>query len=366
MKILVINPGSTSTKLAVFDDDTILSSAAVSHGEEILAYKGIFDQYDYRLGLVQSFLKEAGIGLTELEAVCGRGGLVRPIPCGTYTVTQDMIHDLRAEVCGRHASNLGPALALGIAEAAGISAFIVDPITVDELQPTARLTGMPQIMRESRCHTLNMKAVARKAAQAMGRRYEDVNFIVVHLGTGTSIAAHEHGRMIDMCDARGEGPMSCDRFGGVNTYLALTDALSHADSADEAFMRSMYTRGGLYAHLGTKDVREIERRIAAGDAYAELVLDTMIYQCAKEIGAQAAALRGAVDRIIVTGGIAFDERLMQLLEEQVRWIAPVLLMPGEEEMQALALGALRVLRGEEPARDYKREADALEASIVNG
>lgn len=364
MKILVINPGSTSTKLAVFEDDRELVSSSVSHGEEILAFKGIFDQYDYRLGLVQDFLKENDIALTDLDAVCGRGGLVRPIPCGTYAVTDDMIADLKAEVCGRHASNLGPALAQGIGQAAGIPAYIVDPITVDELQPVARLTGMPQIVRESRNHTLNMKAVARQVAQTMGKRYEDVNFIVVHLGTGTSIAAHDHGRMIDMCDARGEGPMSCDRFGAVNTYLALKDALSRDDSADDSFMRNMYTRGGLYAHLGTKDVREIERRIAEGDKYAELVLDTMIYQCAKEIGAQAAALRGKVDRIIVTGGIAYDERLMQSLQDQVSWIAPVVLVPGEEEMKALALGALRVLRGEEPARDYKKEADALQASIT--
>jgi butyrate kinase len=364
MKILVINPGSTSTKLAVFEDDRELVSSSVSHGEEILAFKGIFDQYDYRLGLVQDFLKENGIALADLDAVCGRGGLVRPIPCGTYAVTDDMIDDLKAEVCGRHASNLGPALAQGIGQAVGIPAYIVDPITVDELQPVARLTGMPQIMRESRCHTLNMKAVARQAAQAMGKRYEEVNFIVVHLGTGTSIAAHDHGRMIDMCDARGEGPMSCDRFGAVNTYLALEDALSRDNSVDEAFMRNMYTRGGLYAHLGTKDVREIERRIAEGDKYAGLVLDTMIYQCAKEIGAQAAALRGKVDRIIVTGGIAYDDRLMQSLKDQVGWIAPVVLMPGEEEMKALALGALRVLKGEEPARDYKKEADALQASIT--
>lgn len=365
MKILVINPGSTSTKLAVFDNDTPLVSASVSHGEEILAYEGIFDQYDYRLGLVQDFLRENDIALSDLDAVCGRGGLVRPIPCGTYLVTEDMINDLRAEVCGRHASNLGPALAKGIGEAAGIPAYIVDPITVDELQPVARLTGMPQIRRQSRCHTLNMKAVARQVAQDMGKRYEEVNFIVVHLGTGTSIAAHDHGRMIDMCDARGEGPVSCDRFGGVNTYLALEKALSHDDKADDAFMRNMYTRGGLYAHLGTKDVRAIERRIAGGDHYAELVLDTMIYQCAKEIGAQAAALRGKVDRIIITGGIAYDDRLMQSLEDQVRWIAPVVVVPGEQEMKALALGALRVLTGQEEARDYKKEADALQISAAN-
>lgn len=393
MKILVINPGSTSTKLAVFEDSTEVSSKKLDHSvDELKGFETIFDQYPYRLEMVKTYLREEGLKPSDFDAVVGRGGLVRPIPCGTYLVNDRMIEDLKAGVEGIHASNLGPALAQGVAkqgteerralaEAAGgdpkkdgagvdpIPAFIVDPITVDELIPEARITGRPDIMRESRLHTLNQKAVAREVAKSLGKKYEEMNFVVVHLGTGTSIAAHRKGLVIDMCDARGEGPMSCDRCGGVNTYLALVKAQEAAKAAEGGaqagqngaaaqspassdFIKKMYTQGGLYAHLGTKDLREIEERIDNGDEHAELVLNAMIYQCAKEIGAQAAAMSGEVDRIIITGGIAYDEKRMKQLEKMVRFIAPVVIMPGEEEMKALALGAVRVLTGEEEAKRY--------------
>ena len=388
MKILVINPGSTSTKLAVFEGETEIASKKLDHSvEELKDFETIFDQYPYRLAMVETFLKEEGFRPGDFDAVVGRGGLVRPIPCGTYRVNDQMIADLKAGIEGIHASNLGPALAKGVAEEGTkelresettvgggavngimktggrtIPAFIVDPITVDEMIPEARITGRPDIMRQSRLHTLNHKAVAREVAASLGRRYEDMNFVVVHLGTGTSIAAHRKGKVIDMCDVRGEGPMSCDRCGAVNTYLALEAAMKQMAAGAGAegekardtgsFLKKMYTQGGLYAHLGTKDLREIEERIDAGDEKAELVINAMIYQCAKEIGAQAAAMSGEVDRIIITGGIAYDEKRMKQLEEMVKFIAPVVIMPGEEEMKALALGALRVLKGEEEAKVY--------------
>lgn len=353
MKILVINPGSTSTKLSVFENEREICSDRIDHSAaDLKDFHAIYDQYPYRLSLVRQFLARQRLCPADFAAVVGRGGLVRPIPCGTYRVNAQMLEDLRAGVEGHHASNLGPALANGIAEEAGIPAYIVDPITVDELEPVARITGMPDIMRQSRLHTLNQKAVARKVAKQLGKRYEDMNFVVCHLGTGTSVAAHKKGRVVDMCDARGEGPMSCDRCGGVNTYLALERARRCGSGSQDEFIRSMYQQGGLYAHLGTKDVREIERRIAAGDAHAKLVLDAMIYQCAKEIGAQAAALSGEVDRIILTGGIAWDTGLMAALTRMVQFIAPVVVMPGEEEMEALALGALRVLTGQETEKVY--------------
>ncbi len=352
MKILVINPGSTSTKLALFEGEKELCTEKLDHSaEDLRAYATPYDQYPFRLAIVRAFLDKNGVSAASLDAVVARGGLVRPIPCGTYLVNDRMLEDLRAGVCGVHASNLAPALARGIADEAQIPAFIVDPITVDELEPVARITGRPDIMRESRLHTLNQKAVARQVAAQLGGRYEDMNFVVAHLGTGTSIAAHRKGRVVDMCDARGEGPMSCDRCGGVNTYLALEEARRHSADA-ETFIMDMYTRGGLFAHLGTKDIREVEARIDAGDAYAALILDAMIYQCAKEIGAQAAVLSGEVDRIILTGGIAYDVKRMDQLTAMVRFIAPVTVVPGEEEMKALALGAIRVLSGEEQAKRY--------------
>lgn len=350
MRILVINPGNTSTKLALYDGPQECKSVKLEHSRQELApYAQIYDQLDFRMGLVRRFLDETGIRPEELSAVVSRGGLVRPIPCGTYRINDQMLEDLRRGVEGHHASNLGPALACGVAEPAGIPAYIVDPITVDELDPVARLTGLPELPRQSRLHTLNHKAVARKAAAALGGKYEDFNFVVCHLGTGTSVAAHRHGRVVDMCDARGEGPMSGDRCGGVNAYLALA---SVRNGGAEALMGRMTRGGGLAAHLGTGDLREIKRRIAGGDEHAALVLRALIYQCAKEIGAQSAALSGRVDRIILTGGMANDGELMKELSAMVEFIAPVVVIPGEEEMEALALGALRVLTGEEIAREY--------------
>lgn len=362
MLIFVLNPGSTSTKLAIFSNDREVVSERIDHSaDDLKAFSSIFDQFDYRFELVSRFLeKYAGVGgiCAPLDAIVSRGGLVRPVSCGTYRINASMVDDLKKGIEGHHASNLGPAIAYRLSGELNIPAYIVDPITVDELSPYARLTGMPGIVRQSRLHTLNHKAVARKAAALQGKRYDEMNFVICHLGTGMSIAAHQRGRVIDMCDARGEGPMSGDRCGGVNTFLALEAARTGGSEASEAFYKKMYQQGGLFAHLGTKDLREIRRRIHAGDEKAALVLHTMIFQCAKEIGAQAAVLSGEVDAVIITGGMAYDRELTEELSSMIRFIAPVIVMPGEEEMKALALGALRVLTGEEQALDYPAERNA--------
>lgn len=352
--ILVINPGSTSTKLSIFKEEKEMVADQVQHSMEDLAgFVEIFDQYRYRLNLVETFLKDHGVALGSLACVVGRGGLVRPIACGTYEVTEAMVADLKAGLEGHHASNLGPALALGIAKEAGVPAYIVDPITVDEMSEVAKITGFPNILRESRLHALNHKAVARKIAKTLGKAYEDCSFVVCHLGTGSSVGAHEKGRVVDVYDARGEGPMSGDRPGEVNAYL-LMKAILDSDLNREEWERTIYRQSGLVAHLGTKDVRRIHQMIEAGHGQAKLVLDAMIYQNAKAIGAMAAALGGHLDGIILTGGMIYDDYLREQLMAKISFLGRVFALPGEEEMEALAMGALRVLRGEEELKEYPK------------
>ncbi len=352
MYILAINPGATSTKMAVFKDQVRVIDYKIEHSAESLKeYKNIFDQYDYRLGLVLDILKEHQIDLKHLSAVVGRGGLLKPIEGGTYLVNQSMLNDLKNAIRGQHASNLGAALAYGIAEPLGIPAYIVDPVAVDELTDVARVSGLPDFKRESLLHTLNHKAVARKIAKELGSRYEDKNFVVAHLGTGTSVAAHRKGRAIDMNDARGEGPFSIERCGGVNAYDMMKLCFSGKYTQAE-LTEKMYAKGGLYAYLGTKDIREVQQRIESGDEQAKLILEGMIYQVAKEIGAQAAVLNGEVDRIILTGGMAYSKEIVEKIAAMVKFIAPVEIVQGEEELESLYLGALRVLNGEEAAKVY--------------
>ncbi|MGB4439881.1 MAG: butyrate kinase [Sedimentibacter sp.] len=352
LKIFVINPGNTSTKLAIFSDDKEVVSDNIQHPiEQLKDFDTIYDQLDFRMKCINGFLEEHTVDISTLSAVVGRGGLVRPIPCGTYLVNDLMINDLKEGKEGHHASNLGPALAKEIADIAEIPAYIVDPITVDEMEGVAKITGFPEITRQSRLHTLNHKAVGRKAATTLGSQYEEMNFVICHLGTGISIAAHKQGKIVDMCDARGEGPMSGDRAGGINSFLMMEFALSCQLTHDE-LVKKIYSQSGIVGHLGTKDIREVEQRIQNGDEHAKLVLDAMIYQCAKEIGAQSAAISGKVDRIILTGGMTYSAYITKKLSAMVEFIAPVMVFPGEEEMEALALGALRVLMGEEEAKQY--------------
>lgn len=352
--MLIINPGSTSTKIGLYRDDEPLRIETLRHSAaELAPFPRLIDQFPFRRDLILSWLAGLGVAVTDLDAVVGRGGLLRPIPGGTYRVDEAMLADLRLGVQGEHASNLGAPIAVEIAAAAGgRPAFIVDPVVVDELEPVARVTGRPEIPRRSIFHALNQKAVARRAARELGLAYEELNLIVVHLGGGISVGAHRRGRVIDVPNALdGEGPLSPERAGTVPSVGLVHLAFSWRYTLPE-LSRMIVGRGGLVAHLGSNDAREVEARIQAGDAEAERVYRAMAYQTAKEIGRAAAALSGRVDAVLLTGGLAHSQLLTGWIREQTDWIAPDRVYPGEDELQALAEGALRVLRGEEAAQEY--------------
>lgn len=355
-RVLVINPGATSTKIAVFDGDKALLQRSIEHATEELARFGlVLDQLSYRLNLILSALDEASIPLSHLSAIVGRGGLLRPMESGTYAVNELMLDDLGAAARGQHASNLGPVMAHRIARRLGIPAYTVDPVAVDELDDVAKVSGLPELPRESLSHALNSKAVARMAAGRIGKRYERASLVVAHLGTGVSVSAHRCGRMIDVNNSQEEGPFSPDRCGTLPSYRLVKLCFSGRYSEKELLSRLMGS-GGLFALIGTKDVRTAEARAAAGDADADLALRALAYQTAKEIGAMAAVLHGEVDCIALTGGMAHSGGIVEDISTRVRFIAPVLLFPGEEEMVSLALGALRALRGEEEVKTYGRNA----------
>lgn len=352
-RILAINPGSTSTKIAIFDDEKLVMEETLRHPtEEINKYPHIFDQYDFRKNVILDTLNEKGINLTKLSAVVGRGGLLKPMEGGTYSVGEAMIEDLKVGVLGEHASNLGGIIAQEIAGKLNIPAFIVDPVVVDEMHAVARISGMPELDRKSIFHALNQKAVARRASTEMNRRYDDCNFIVAHMGGGISVGAHEKGRVIDVNNALdGEGPFSPERSGGLPVgdlvKLCFSGKLSHGD-----LKKKIKGQGGLVAYLNTNDGREVTRMIAEGHPDAELIYKAMAYQVAKEIGMCAAVLKGNVDAVILTGGLAYDKTFISWITERVSFIGNVIVYPGEDEMSALALGGLRVLRGEETAQVY--------------
>ncbi|HYF79839.1 MAG TPA: butyrate kinase [Symbiobacteriaceae bacterium] len=354
-RLLIINPGSTSTKLAIFDDETLVYKEDLRHGaEELAKFAHIYDQYAYRKEMILQWLGSVGLTPESLTAVVGRGGLLRPIPGGTYRVGDRMLADLKAGQQGEHASNLGAALAWEIAQAAGGKpAFIVDPVVVDELEPIARISGMPTMPRRSIFHALNQKAVARRAAKELGRPYDELNLIVVHLGGGVSVGAHRKGRVIDVNNALdGEGPMSPERAGTLPSLGLVHMCFSWRYTLPE-ISKMAVGKGGFVAHLKTNDARDVENRALSGtDPKAKQVFRAMALQVAKEIGRCAVALQGKVDRIILTGGLARSKPLVQWVTERTQWIAPVLLYPGEDEMTALNEGALRVLRGEEQAKEY--------------
>ncbi|BAD40811.1 butyrate kinase [Symbiobacterium thermophilum] len=353
-RLLIINPGSTSTKIAVYDDDSPLFAETLRHSAADLAcFRDVAAQFPFRRDLILEALDAHGVSLSSLTAVVGRGGLLRPVRGGTYRVDAAMLAELSRAAHGEHASNLGALLAHEIAQAAGgVPAFIVDPVVVDELEPVARLTGLPEMPRRSVFHALNQKAVARRAAADLGRAYTEVNLVVVHLGGGISVGAHRRGRVVDVNNALdGEGPMAPERAGTVPSLGLVHLAFSWQHTLREVG-RMLVGRGGLVAHVGTNDARRVEERIAAGDEAARVAYRAMAYQVAKEVGRAAVALGGQVDRIVLTGGLAHSEMLTGWIAEQVEWIAPVAVYPGEDEMAALAAGALRVLRGEEPAQVY--------------
>jgi butyrate kinase len=353
-RILVVNPGSTSTKLALFLDGTAIEQRSVPHeAGELRRFERVADQLPFRLASVERFTDELGLAPGSLAAVVGRGGLLRPVEGGTYRVDDAMLRDLRAAAEGEHASNLGGLLARAIADRSGIPAFIVDPVVVDELDEVARLTGLPFVRRRSVFHALNQKAVGREAARRMGRPVESLRLIVAHLGGGISVGAHRDGRVVDVNNALdGDGPFSPERSGGLPSGQ-LADWCFSGTATLEEVRRKLTGGGGMVAHLGTNDLVEVERRAAAGDGRAALVRDAMAYQTAKQIGAMAAVLEGRVDAVVLTGGLAASASFVEAVSSRIRFIASVLLIPGEKEMESLALGALRVLRGEEPAKTYR-------------
>jgi butyrate kinase len=349
-----MNPGSTSTKIAVFEDEQLIYKEDLRHSAEVIGqFARVYDQYPFRRDMILEWLAGKGIAPRSLAAVVGRGGLLRPIPGGTYRVGPRMLEDVKVGVQGEHASNLGAALAWEIAQAAGgVPAFIVDPVVVDELEPLARISGLPGLPRRSIFHALNQKATARRAARDLGVPYEQLNLIVVHLGGGVSVGAHQHGRVIDVNNGLdGEGPMSPERAGTLPTLGLVNLCFSWRHTLPE-ISKMAVGKGGFVAHLKTNDARVVEQRIDAGDAHAETIYRAMAYQVAKEIGRSSVALKGKVDRICITGGLAHSKILTAWIREAVEWIAPVAIYPGEDEMIALAEGALRVLRGEEAAKEY--------------
>ncbi len=350
MRILVINPGATSTKIAVYEEETEAFSASLSHApEELSGFVRVVDQLPLREGLVRGALAQAGYSPTSFDAVCSRGGLVRHIPSGTYAIDDMVIHDIYNPPFGEHASSLGPVIARSIADEAHIPAYLVDPVSVDELHPVARVTGLAGMERESFFHALNHKAIARKAASDLGKPYESLNLIIAHMGGGVSIAAHEKGRVVDVYNVKDEGSFSLDR-GGSLPVSALVN-LCYSGVTKQDLKRKLSFEAGVFSYLSTRDFREVEKRMLEGDETAQLIYRAMAYQHAKDIGAMAAVLRFAVDAIIFTGGIAHSERFCAEIRSYVEKIAPILRYPGEQEMKALALGALRVLRGEK-ARSY--------------
>jgi len=354
--ILAINPGSTSTKIAIFDiySNKIFQTSIKHSAEELAPYKSIVDQYEFRKKVVLETLKEAGIEINSIKVVVGRGGLVKPIPSGLYGVNEAMKEDLRKGILGEHASNLGGLIADDIAkEIPGAKAFIADPVVVDEMDDIARISGHPRFQRISIFHALNQKAIARLHAKSQGKNYDDLNLIVAHLGGGISVGAHRKGRVVDVNQALdGEGPFSPERSGTLPVGALAKLCFSGEVTYDE--VKKMITgKGGLVAYLGTNDALEVENRVKSGDAYAKLIYEAMAYQVSKEIGACATVLKGEVDAILITGGIAYDKIFVDWIKERVSFIAPVYVYPGEDEMQALAYNGICYLKGEITPKQYE-------------
>ncbi|KLU61809.1 butyrate kinase 2 [Peptococcaceae bacterium CEB3] len=351
--ILAVNPGSTSTKIATYQDKFCLWKEVIEHSaEELQPFARIADQDSYRIEKILGVLRDKGQKLEEFAAIVGRGGLLKPLPGGTYVVDEYLAAECRNAPGGEHASNLGAIIAFHLAQRIKVPAYIVDPVAVDEMEAVARLSGLPELPRLSQGHALNMKAVARKVARQLGKSYHEVNLVIAHLGSGISVTPHRRGLMIDVNNANMEGPFSVERCGTLPVGLLVKLCYSGRYSEVE-MLKKILKEGGLYAYLGTKDAREAERRMREGDAQAKLVLEALAYQVAKEIGAMATVLLGEVDRIVLTGGLAYSEFITGEICRRVSFLAPVVIIPGEEEMESLVLGALRVLRKEEEALVYR-------------
>ena len=345
MKILVINPGGTSTKISIFEDCTSVFNKNISHtAADLASFNTVFDQFNLRKDLIIKAVLEAGLSLDDFGCVVGRGGLLQNISGGIYTINQAMIDDLKAAVAGEHPANLGAVLAKSIADEKGLPAFVVDPVSVDEFDDISRISGLSDLERPSWMHALNQKAVGRQIAQNLGGKYEDYNFIIAHLGSGISIAAHRKGRMVDGSGGRSNGPFSPERSGDLPAYPLIKLCYSGQYTLEEITAK-VSTTGGMFGYLGTKDIREVEKLAESGHGQAQLILQAFIYQVSREISSYGATFCGQVDRIILTGGIAHSQVVVDGIKGQVAYLAPVEVVAGEMEMEALALGALSVLNG---------------------
>jgi len=353
LKSLIINPGSTSTKIGVFEDETLLFDETLRHStEEIAKYASIVDQKDFRKDIIINFLKEKDFDTKSLDFVVGRGGMLKPIPGGTYETTDALVEDLKVGVSGQHASNLGGILAREIGDSVGVPSFIVDPVVVDELMPISRYSGVPELPRVSIFHALNQKAVAKRYAKEVGKKYEDLNLIVVHMGGGVSVGPHKNGKVVDINNALdGDGAFSPERAGAVPVGALCKLCFSGKYTEKEVY-KMLVGNGGFNAYLGTNDMRDVEKMAVEGNEKAVEIRDAFILQMAKDIGSMACVLEGKVDQIIVTGGIAYDKAVVGGLKERCEWIAPFTVYPGEDELLALAQGGLRVVRKEEKAMPY--------------
>lgn len=353
IKSLIINPGSTSTKIGVFEDETLLFDETLRHStEEISKYASIVDQKDFRKEVILNVLKERNFDIKELGVVVGRGGLLKPILSGTYATTPELIKDLEIGVQGQHASNLGGILAKEIADEVGVPSYIVDPVCVDELSDVARISGHPELPRTSIFHALNQKAVAKRYAREHGKKYEDLNLIVVHMGGGVSVGAHENGKVVDVANAlEGDGPFSPERAGAVPPGALVRMCFSGKYTEQEVY-KKIVGNGGTNAYLGTNDMRDVIAGANEGKKEYQLIFDAFIYQMAKAIGAAATVLKGKVDQVVVTGGIAYSDLVVNAIKERAGFVGEFTVYPGEDELLALAQGALRVLNGEEEVMKY--------------
>lgn len=350
--LLVINVGSTSTKVAWFNGNVPMVLETIRYSSEDLApYSSLNDQIPLRKDDLLKFLKKNGIGLEKVVMIVSRGGLGRPLPAGAYKIDDAMCKDLLEGKFGKHPSALGPAIALDLSMRYGMPAIVIDPPSTDEFQPLARISGLPEIERKSAFHALNQKMAARRLASELGNKYEAMNLIVAHLGGGITIGAHQRGRVIDCNHGLGEGPLTPERAGSLPT-TGLLDLAFSGNLDKKQMIDRLVGQGGLSAYLGTTDVRKVEEMIRTGDEKAKLVYEAMAYQVAKEIGGMSVVMKGKIDGIILTGGLANSAMLTDWIKERTQFIAPVFIYPGEDEMSALAEGGLRVLRKEEELKRY--------------
>lgn len=351
MKVLVINPGATSTKVAVFEEEQELLKKSIVHtAQELEGFDRVIDQADFRQRAVLEAVAEGGFRLEDFDAVCGRGGLYRPIPSGTYAVSDRVMQDVEQAPYGEHPSNLGAYLARRIGDLVGIPAFFVDPVCVDEMTEVAHVSGFAEFRRLSQFHALNQKSVGRKAARQLGKSYEEARLIVCHLGGGVSVAAHDHGRVVDVFNVKDEGAMGMDRGGGLPVNQLID--YCYGGRSREEVKRTLGRRSGMLSYVGTTDFREICAGVVSGDERFTAAYRALVYQLAKDIGAMAAVLHFEVDAIVYTGGMAYEQFFCDDITAYVGRLAPILRFPGEEEMRALAEGALRVLHGEAQAERY--------------